>query len=153
MQPETSKSTEIKITELYNRLLESWNNQDAHTFASLFAENANVVGFDGSQMDGKRAIENELSQIFNHHKTASYVSKIREIRFLSSDVAILRAVAGMVPPGDNDIKPEVNAIQSLVATSNHDGDWKIALFQNTPAQFHGRPELQEALTNELRNLL
>lgn len=28
-----------------------------------------------------------------------------------------------------------------------------ALFQNTPAQFHGRPELAESLTAELRELL
>jgi len=27
--------------------------------------------------------------------------------------------------------------------------WKIALFQNTPAQFHGRPEMVERLTKEL----
>jgi len=28
----------------------------------------------------------------------------------------------------------------------------IALFQNTPAQFHGRPELAQQLTEELRQL-
>jgi hypothetical protein len=33
------------------------------------------------------------------------------------------------------------------------GHWRIALFQNTPAQFHGRPELAKALTEELRQLL
>ena len=31
--------------------------------------------------------------------------------------------------------------------------WRIALYQNTPAQFHGRPELSRALTEELRQLL
>ncbi len=29
----------------------------------------------------------------------------------------------------------------------------IALFQNTPAQFYGRPDLSEQLTAELRGLL
>ncbi|MGZ4033139.1 MAG: SgcJ/EcaC family oxidoreductase, partial [Tumebacillaceae bacterium] len=32
-------------------------------------------------------------------------------------------------------------------------DWQIALFQNTPAQFHGRPELVEQMTAELRELI
>jgi hypothetical protein len=65
---------------------------------------------------------------------------------------VLHAVAGMVPPRQSDINPAVNAMQTLVATKP-DGRWQIALFQNTPAQFHGRPHLSEALTEELRQLL
>jgi len=55
----------------------------------------------------------------------------------------------MVPPGKSDINPETNAIQSLIAVRSGDG-WQIALFQNTPAQFHGRPEQAKALTEELQ---
>jgi len=58
----------------------------------------------------------------------------------------------MIPPGSSDINPAVNAIQTLTAIKQ-DGQWSIALFQNTPAQFHGRPDLSEALTAELRQLL
>jgi hypothetical protein len=58
----------------------------------------------------------------------------------------------MVPPGRSDINPAVNAIQLLVA-SHRDGRWQIELFQNTPAAFHGRPELSAALTEELRSVL
>jgi len=71
---------------------------------------------------------------------------------LSPEIALLRAVVGMVPPGQNDINPDVNAIQSLVVVKQGDA-WRIAHFQNTPAQFHGKPELAEALTEELRQLL
>jgi uncharacterized protein (TIGR02246 family) len=109
------------------------------------------VGFDGSQINGKLQLELEIGQIFSHHQTASYVGKIREIRFLSPTVVLLRAVAGMVPPGKKDIVPEVNTIQSLIALKEND-TWLISLFQNTPAQFHGRPELAEALTKELQEL-
>jgi hypothetical protein len=31
-----------------------------------------------------------------------------------------------------------------------DGEWRIVLFRNTPAQFHGRPDLVERMTQELR---
>ena len=34
-----------------------------------------------------------------------------------------------------------------------DGKWKIISFQNTPAAFHGRPELAEQLSAELREEL
>ena len=67
-------------------------------------------------------------------------------------MALLTAIVGMVPPGKADIDPAVNAIQSLVAVKEGEV-WHIALFQNTPAQFHGRPELSENLTRELRDIL
>src|SRR5947208_2274032 len=83
---------------------------------------------------------------------ATYVAKVRGVSFPAPTVAILHAVAGMVPPGGSDINAAVNAVQTLVA-SKRDGAWRGELFQNTPAAFHGRPEASEALTNELRELL
>jgi hypothetical protein len=57
----------------------------------------------------------------------------------------------MIPPGQSDINPEVNAVQTLVSVKQQN-KWSIALFQNTPAAFHSRPELSERLTEELRQL-
>ncbi len=138
-----------QIEELYMELLNFWNSQDAKGMASLFAMDGSIVGFDGSQMNGKMQIESEIGQIFAHHRTASYIGKIREIRLLRKDVALVRAVAGMVQRGEKKINPAVNTIQSLVAVKDK-GMWLISLFQNTPAQLHGRPELAETLTEELQ---
>jgi len=91
------------------------------------------------------------SLFFRDHVTAAYVGKIREVRFLTPDVAVLRAVAGMIPPAESDLNPAVNAVQTLVA-ARRDGRWRIAVFQNTPAAFHGRPELSAKLTEELRQV-
>ena len=93
-----------------------------------------------------------MIRIFEHHQPAAFVGIVREVRQLTNDVELLRAVAGMVPPGHDDINPAVNAIQSLIAV-RQGGEWKLALFQNTPAQFHGRPELLDALTEDLRREL
>lgn len=142
------------IKNLYKNLLDSWNEKDAEKYASSFAETGSVIGFDGSQMNSRNEIETEIGSIFTDHETADYVSKIQEVKFLSHDVALLRGIAGMIPPGATDINPEANAIQTLVASKNSDaGQWRIALFHNTPAQFHGRPELAEALTRELQKLI
>ncbi len=67
-------------------------------------------------------------------------------------MAALSAVAGLVPPGQSDLNPAVNAIQTLVALKENDR-WRIALLQNTSAVFHGRPELSVDLTAELRQAL
>ena len=146
------EAKEAAVRALYAELLDSWNRRDAAAMAALYDGGANVTGFDGSQMNGPAEIESEIDAVFRDHQTAAYVGKVREVRFLAPDVALLRAAAGMVPPGGTDINPATNAIQSLVATRQAD-QWRIALFQNTPAQLHGRPELAEALTEELKALL
>jgi uncharacterized protein (TIGR02246 family) len=140
------------IAALYRHLLDCWNERDASAFAACFTDDGYSIGFDGSQMSGRAEIAATLSQIFADHMTARYVGKIRAINLLAPDVAVLRAVVGMVPRGQSDINPAVNAIQTVVA-ARRDGEWGIAQLQSTPAQFHGRPELSEALTQELRQLL
>jgi uncharacterized protein (TIGR02246 family) len=144
---------ESKVRELYRRMLAAWNNRNAVGMAALFDDEGYVVGFDGSQVNGRAEIESEMGRIFAHHPTPPYFGKTRGVRFVTPEVAILRAVAGMVPPGKSDIDPTLNAVQSLVASRSLDGEWRIALFQTTPAQFHGRPELVQQLTDELRQLI
>jgi uncharacterized protein (TIGR02246 family) len=136
------------VVTVYERLLTSWNRRDANAFAALFAADGSCIGFDGSQMDGAAAIASELGTIFAQHPTASYVAKVRAVRPFDAQVTLLRAVAGMVPPGGDALNPAVNAIQSLIV-SRVSGEPRIVLFQNTPAAFHGRPELAAQLTMEL----
>lgn len=138
-----------EVEKLHGELLTYWNKQDAKGMASLFTDNGNLIGFDGSQINGQNQIEAELRQVFIHHKTATYVWKVKEVRFLNSEVVLLRAIVGMIPSDKKDINPSTNAVQTLIALKQ-DNNWKISLFQNTPAQFHGRPELVEEMTKELQ---
>jgi uncharacterized protein (TIGR02246 family) len=140
------------VRELYERLIQAWNKRNARDFALAFASNGGIVGFDGSQVNGQLDVGAHVSEVFSHHQTASYVTIVREVRPIAGDVTILRANAGMVPPGKDDINPEMNAVQSMVA-ARKSGKWEIALFQNTPAAYHGRPELSKTLTEELRAVL
>jgi len=149
---DSSKTIDNEILTLYQEILEGWNRHNGAAMAASFADDAEVVGFDGSQILGRQAIISEMDRIFASHETAAYVGKVRRVVRLAEDAALLRAVAGMVPPGQNDINPAVNTIHSVVA-ARREGRWRVLLFQSTPAQFHGRPELAEALTNELRQLL
>jgi uncharacterized protein (TIGR02246 family) len=133
---------------LYSRLLDAWNRRDATGFAALFSPHGIAIGFDGSQMEGPADIEQQLQAVFANHPTARYVAKVREVRRIEVMTTIVRAVAGMVPPGESRINPRTNAVQTLVVTLDA-GQWRIALMQNTPAAFHQRPELADALTAEL----
>jgi uncharacterized protein (TIGR02246 family) len=152
-QPQDSPSPdEIEVRELYRQLLDGWNKRSATAFAAPIADDADLIGFDGSQLIGKAEIVPTLQQIFADHPTSPYVSKVKSVRFLNPEVAVLRAIVGMVPPGQSDLDPKLNAIQTLVA-AKRDGQWRIVLFQNTPAQLHGRPDLVQQMTEELGQLL
>ena len=141
-----------RVLSLYRALLEAWNTRDADGFAAAFAEDGSSIGFDGSPMNGRAEIASALRAIFENHPTATYVAKVREVRALGPGVVLVRSVVGMVPPGKNELKPDVNAIQSVVTVENGN-DVRIALLHNTPAAFHGRPELARELTEELTGVL
>jgi uncharacterized protein (TIGR02246 family) len=138
--------------ELYARLIEAWDKRNARDFALLFASDANVVGFDGSQVNGQLEVGAHLTEIFSHHQTPRYISIIREVRLIATDVTLLRANTGLVPTGKDDIEPALNAVQSMVAVKKG-GAWKVALFQNTPATLDQRQDLAKQLTEELRSRL
>ena len=140
-----------ELRELYDRLIAAWNSRDAERFAAFFDADGVSIGFDGSTVTGVE-IRDHVAGVFADHATASYVAKVRDVRRLGPDAALLRSIVGMIPPGEDRLKPDVNAIQTVVAVRGGDG-WRVALLQNTPAQYHGRPELVEQHTAELEELL
>ena len=143
---------EEAVADVYRRLIGGWNANDAAEMAAAVARDGLVIGYDGSQMFGRDQVQQQLAEIFRDHRTASYVTKVRSVHTLGEDIGLLHAVVGMVPPGGSEILGERNAIQTVVARRDDEG-WSAVLFQTTPAQFHGRPELAAALTAELAEVL
>lgn len=141
-----------EVRMLYANLLDCWNRRNGREFAALFAADGRAIGYDGSAHGGRAEIEADLTRIFAEHATPAYVGLVRGVRLLSRDVAVVDAVAGMVPDGERDLDPALNAVQTLTAVKSG-GTWRIAVFQNTPAAYHGRPQLAERLTEDLREVL
>jgi len=88
-------------------------------------------------MNGRGEIASELRKIFADHLTATYVAKVREVRALSSQAALVRAGVGIVPPGKAALNPAGNAIQSVLVVAET-GGIKVDLLQNTRATFQGQ---------------
>lgn len=139
------------IELLYHRMIDAWNRRDAAGMALCFSKEAHVIGFDGSTMHGRDEIRVTLDNIFRDHATPPYVTKVRGVRKVSVHTGLLFACAGMIPTGGKDLDPAFNAQQTVVVAFQ-EGRWLVESFQNTPAQFHGHPELSEALTEELRQV-
>lgn len=141
------------VIHLYKQLLTAWNQKDASAMAALFTEKGGQVGFDGSAVNGATAIEEHLASIFKDHPTQKFVAKVREVRQIGEGVVLLRAEAGMVPPNKTEINPDMNTIQTLIASCQSGGSWKVEMFHNTPAAFHGREDERQKLTQELQEEL
>jgi len=139
------------VENLYEQLIDAWNDRNAPSFGALFDDDGICIGYDGSEMFGQPAISNTLAAIFKDHVTAKYVTIIRETKKLDDNVQLLRAHVGMIPPDKTIVDGSKNAIQVVVARI-HKGAGRIILFQNTPAQYHGRPEMVENLTHELQQV-
>ena len=97
-KPQTAD--EISALEIYHRLLDAWNEQDAHKFAHLFSGTAYVIGFDGSHMIGQSQVEASLKNIFASHRTGTYKAKVRDIRHLDTHCLLLFALTGMIPANE-----------------------------------------------------
>jgi uncharacterized protein (TIGR02246 family) len=145
-------TTEEAVTGLYRQLIDGWNAADAEAMAAALAPDGLVIGFDGSQMLGRDEVAAEIGAVFADHDTIPYVTKVRSVKELGADAALLHAVAGMPAGDDQEIMPDRNAVQTVVARRSDDG-WSVALFQTTPARFDTRPDLAEALTAELAELV
>jgi uncharacterized protein (TIGR02246 family) len=137
------------LDEIYRNLIAGWNAGDAAAMTRDFVDEAEIIGFDGTEMSGRERIAAYLAGIFANHKVASFVTIVREVRTIAPGVAILRAEVRMVPQASSKINPATNAVQTLVAVERN-GGWRVTLFQNTPAAWHGREDDVKALTAELQ---
>jgi uncharacterized protein (TIGR02246 family) len=87
-------------------------------------------------------------------KGSRLIGKVRGIRFLTPDVAIMHSVGGTIMAGQSDIESERNSVHTIVTKKGDtNSQWRIIAFQNTRAQYIGRPEMVEVLTEDLRQEL
>jgi len=148
-----SSYDEAAIRAIYQQKIDGWNSGNGKAFAAPYTEDSDYIGFDGTYLKGREEIASLHQMLFDKFvKGSRLVGKIRRIRFLTSNIAIVVAVGGTVMAGQSDIDPERNSIHMLVAIKQN-GKWHFTAFQNSRAQFIGRPEESQVLTDELRQLL
>ena len=139
---------DTQIRALYARFLAGWNQRSGVTVSSVFADDGEIIDLDGTLRSGRLSIAADMRRMFAEHATPTFVGLVRSVRRLTEGVAVLHAVAGMVPPGGGALDPALLTVHSLVAVEDG-GRWKIALLQSTPARYGGRADALAALTAEL----
>jgi uncharacterized protein (TIGR02246 family) len=122
---------EAAVRDLYRELMDGWNRGSGEAFAAAFTEDGDLVAFDGTHFEGRGEIAPFHQQLFDKWlKGSRLVGKVKDVRFLSPDVALMHAVGTTVMRGQSEPSPERDSIQTLVAV-RQDGEWRLAGFQNT----------------------
>ncbi len=128
---------EAAVRALYQELMDGWNQGSGAAFAAVFTEDGDLIGFDGTHFKGRQEIAPFHQQLFDKWmKGARLVGQVKDVRFLSPDVAVMHAVGSTVMPGKTESSLERDSIQTLVAT-RQGGEWRLAAFQNTRVRLMG----------------
>ena len=115
----------------YRELMDGWNRGSGEDFAAVFTEDGDLVAFDGTHFEGRAEIAPFHQELFDKWlKGTRLVGRVKDVKFLSPDVALMHAVGSTVMRGKSEPSPERDSIQTLVAV-RRDGQWHLAAFQNT----------------------
>ena len=130
-EPGVAKADEAAVCALYEQLMKGWNRGSGAEFAAAFAEDGDLVAFDGTRFRGRVGISTSHQELFDRWmKGTRLVGRIESVRFLGSDVAVMHAAGSTVMRGKTKPSPERDSIQTLVA-ERRNGEWRLAAFQNT----------------------
>jgi uncharacterized protein (TIGR02246 family) len=135
--PPSSSPDEAAVRALYQQLMDAWNMGSGEAYAAPFAEDGDLIGFDGTHFRGRHEIAPFHQRLFDTQlKGTRLVGQVTSLRFLSPDVAPMHAVGGTVMRRKSAPSPERDSIQTLVAVKRD--DWCLAAFHNTRVRPIGR---------------
>jgi uncharacterized protein (TIGR02246 family) len=136
--PTWQSPDEAAVRALYEQLMDGWNRGSGAAFAAPFAADGDLIGFDGTHLQGREDIAAFHQPLFaTYLKGTRLVGRVISVRLLGPDVALMHAIGGTVKRGKAVPAPERDSIQTLVATKSGD-TWRLAAFQNTRLRPIGR---------------
>jgi uncharacterized protein (TIGR02246 family) len=118
------------LRENVRQLEAGWNAKSGAAFAKPFADDADYVVINGTQIKGREAIARGHQGIFDTvFKDSTLSLSVKQVRMLRADVAIVH-VSAHLKSAQGAGAQEADAVITLVMTKES-GAWKIAAFQNT----------------------
>jgi uncharacterized protein (TIGR02246 family) len=152
MNNTNGKSTDEKaLHDLFQEMQDGWNQGDGQAFAAHFTEDADYIVVNGTHLKGRQAIATALQQQFETRFRGSRLQGfVKNIRFLSDDIALVHLHGRPQIPDQAVPAPEQYSIQTLIGIRQDDG-WRFTSFQNTLIQAESGdvPGSASALKQEL----
>ena len=125
-QTQAAGGDDALLRENVRQLEAGWNAKSGAAFAKPFADDADYVVINGTQIKGREAIAEGHQRIFDTvYKDSTLTLSVKQVRMLRADVAVVHVSAHLKSGAQ-----EADAVITLVMTKEN-GAWKIAAFQNT----------------------
>ncbi|MER5757155.1 SgcJ/EcaC family oxidoreductase [Streptomyces sp. NPDC002088] len=129
---QTRAADETAIRNVLQRVYEAWNANDADAFVAEYTEDASAI-LPGSYRKSREEIRESMKAGFSTYlKGSTTTDKVRDIRFLSDDAAVVISETGILFPGETEVPEDRVVIASWVLT-RQGGKWLLAAYQNSPA--------------------
>ena len=126
---------EAAVRGLYEQLMKGWNRGSGAEFAAVFAEDGDLVAFDGTHFEGRQEIATFHQELFDKWlKGTRLVGRVKSVRFLGPNVALMHAVGSTVMRGKTEPSPERDSILKLMAVREGD-QWRLAALGSTTSGF------------------
>jgi uncharacterized protein (TIGR02246 family) len=120
------------ISSLPQRVVAAWASHDAESFADVFTEDGTMV-LAGLYRNGRDEIRDYMAAAFQDiYKGTRVTGKPIGLRPLGADAAILFSHGGVIEAGDSDVSAAA-AIRSAWIAVRDGQEWRLAAYQNTPA--------------------
>jgi uncharacterized protein (TIGR02246 family) len=88
---------EASIRALYRQTIDGWNASNGDDFAAPYTDDSDFIGFDGTYLKGRQQIASFHQMLFDKFLSGSrLIGKIKSMRFIAENVAIMIAVGGTV---------------------------------------------------------
>jgi uncharacterized protein (TIGR02246 family) len=119
-----------EFTTLAARMELAWNKADAKSFASVFAEQADFIHFQGGLVHGRAAIETAHQGLFSGPYARSRAGfTISRVKVLNPNIAVLfleQTLSFPVEGGSRNVRARATAL-----VRRQEGGWKISVLQST----------------------
>ncbi|MDQ1720567.1 MAG: hypothetical protein QOI26_301 [Pseudonocardiales bacterium] len=128
---ELTDSDKAAVAGLTQRMVAAWSGHDADAFADLFVDDGTMI-LPGVFRAGRAEIQAFMAHAFETEYEGTQVTgQPLDLRFLSSDVAVLLTEGGVLAPGDTEVTDD-RAIRATWLAVKRDGQWQLAGYQNSP---------------------
>ncbi|WP_283133047.1 SgcJ/EcaC family oxidoreductase [Rhizohabitans arisaemae] len=121
------------VREVQQQIVQAWAKHDADAFAEVFTEDGTMILPKNVFSKGRAEIRAFMAAAFaGPFKGTQVTGAPEQVRVLGPDVAVLVSRGGVLAPGETEVAGEREVLATWLL-QRHDGRWKLAAYQNTPA--------------------
>jgi uncharacterized protein (TIGR02246 family) len=148
----STSEAEQATEKLVAAMLHAWNVHDAHTFASVFAEDADFTNIFGMDAQGREEIElfhrSLFATMFRKSRLRAMSTRTRAVRPDVATVDIHWEMSGACDPEGNPWPSRSGLINLLITREKH--AWSIAVMHNMELPMDGMAGAQADLQKRHR---